>query len=265
MALFIAYLALRAVLLPSTFMRVVAPEADPAYPRPSTYLFTAIRSWIYYLRLFLWPHPLIVDFHGFGWSYSFGEPRVLIALGVVILFLGFAWRVRKSEPRITFFAFWFFIALLPEASIVPLTEPIFVYRAYLAYAGLSVVVTLISLKAWEWLGNKMQRRHFWFSYSLVFALVLVVLTVATISRNQDWRSEMTLWSDVLRKDPTNPRAHMYLGLDFLDQENYKDAGRMFEKGIELAPKDAYAYMLRGYFNDRVDRNEQALADLNNES
>jgi tetratricopeptide (TPR) repeat protein len=268
MALFIAYLVLRAVLLPSTFMRVVAPEADPAYQSPGTYLFTAIRSWIYYLRLFLWPHPLIGDFHGFGWSYSFWEPSVLIALGVVILILGLARRVRNSEPLITFFAFWFFIALLPEASIVPLTEPIFVYRAYLAYAGLSVAVTLISLKAWAWVWDALKSRgrrgpaRFWASYSLVVSLILGILTAATITRNIDWRTEMTLWSDVLGKDPTNPRAHMYLGLDYLDRENYKEAGRMFEKAVALAPKDAYAYMLRGYFNDRVDRNDRALADLN---
>jgi protein O-mannosyl-transferase len=261
-ALLLAYLALRVVLIPSTFTRVIFPGGDSLYQTPSTYFFTEVRSWVYYLRLFLWPHPLIVDFHGFGWSQSLWDTTVLLALGVVVLILGVAWRVRKSEPLITFFTFWFFIALLPEASIVPLTEPIFVYRAYLAYVGLSVVVTLASLKAWAWLWNKMQWRHFWFSYSLVFALVLMALTGATVKRNQDWRTETTLWSDVLRKDPANPRAHMYLGLEFLELEDYKNAGRMFEKAVELAPKDAYAYMLRGYFNDRVDRNDQALADLN---
>jgi len=267
-ALLLAYLALRVVLIPSTFTRVIFPGGDSLYQTPSTYFFTEVRSWVYYLRLFLWPHPLIVDFHGFGWSQSLWDTKVLLALGVVILILGVAWRVRKSEPLITFFTFWFFIALLPEASIVPLTEPIFVYRAYLAYAGLSVVVTLASLKAWAWVWDKLKDRartgpaRFWASYSLVLSLILGILTVATISRNQDWRTETTLWSDVLRKDPANPRAHMYLGLEFLELEDYKKAGRMFEKAVELAPKDAYAYMLRGYFNDRVDRNDQALADLN---
>jgi len=53
---------------------------------------------------------------------------------------------------------------------------------------------------------------------------------------------------------------MYLGLEYLDKEDYKEAERMFEKAVELGPKDYYAYLLRGYFNSRVNRDKQALSD-----
>jgi tetratricopeptide (TPR) repeat protein len=55
---------------------------------------------------------------------------------------------------------------------------------------------------------------------------------------------------------------MYLGLEYLDKEGYKQAERMFEKAVELNPKDYYAYVLRGYFNALMNRDERALSDYN---
>jgi Tfp pilus assembly protein PilF len=260
----LAYVVLRIILLPWTFTRVITAREITS----TSYLLTQFRVWVYYLRLFLWPHPLLVDFYGFGWSHSFLDSKVLLALVVIIAFLGLAWLVRSSEPFISFFLSWYFITLLPESSFIPLTNPVAIFRAYLPYVGLSVVATLLTAKGGMWIWRKMKGeeeagwQRFWLTYRIALALVLIVLTAATIKQNQIWRNEMTLWSYVLKYDPTNPRAHMYVGLEYLDKDNYKAAEGMFEKAVELNPKDYYAYMLRGYFNSLVNRDERALSDYN---
>jgi tetratricopeptide (TPR) repeat protein len=267
-ALSVAYVVLRLILLPSTLTRIIDSGHDPNYQPPGTYLLTQFRIWVYYLKLFLFPYPLILDFHGFGWSHSLWDIRVWAALAIILTVLSLAWRLRKSQPLVSFFIVWFFVALLPEGSFIPLTEPIYVYRAYLAYVGLAVVSSVLILNGFVWVWGRFKgeseanSRRFWISYSAVFGIILIVLTAATIKRNQDWRNEMTLWSDVLRKDPTNPRAHMFLGLEYLEREDYKEAERMFEKAVQLNPKDYYGYVLRGYFNSLVDRDERALSDYN---
>src|SRR5712692_4709220 len=55
-ALLLLYLAIRIFLLPRLFTSVASARQVSS---PS-YLLTQFRAWVYYLKLFLWPHPLIV-------------------------------------------------------------------------------------------------------------------------------------------------------------------------------------------------------------
>ena len=189
----LAYVALRMVLFP----RMVTNRIAAGGPRISsyTYLLTQFRAWIYYIRLFFWPHPLMIDFAGFGWSHSLWDGRVLISLALVIILLILSWRVRKTHPLFSLFLFWYFIALLPEASIIPLEDAVVGYRAYPAYVGLAVVCVMASLQAaiWVWhpfSPNGMTReRRFWFIYGSIAAAILMSLMLATILRNRDWRNE----------------------------------------------------------------------------
>ena len=95
---------------------------------------------------------------------------------------------------------------------------------------------------------------------LAVATVMFIVTLAlwTSNRNRDWRNERTLWSDVLRKDPSNPRAHLSLGLEFLADGEYSKAQAMFEKALAVAPKNGYAHLLRGYLYQLSDQNTLAL-------
>jgi tetratricopeptide (TPR) repeat protein len=106
-----------------------------------------------------------------------------------------------------------------------------------------------------------ERSGFRLSHSLLAGLVLTALIAATIVRNRDWRNETTLWTDVIKKDPTNPRAYMMLGAQFLYQENYEKAQEMFDKAVQFGPRRSHAYVLRGYLNSRLNRNEEAEADF----
>jgi tetratricopeptide (TPR) repeat protein len=264
-ALSLAYVALRMVLFP----RMVTSRFGVGGPRisPYTYLLTQFRAWVYYIKLFLWPHPLMIDFAGFGWSYSLWNSRVLLSLGLVLVILIFAWLIRKIHPLISFFLFWYFIALLPEASVIPLEDAVVGYRAYPAYVGLAVVVVMLSVLGPIWVGRVLQigkkgkEWRFGLTYGSVAAVVLISLIVATIIRNRDWRNESILWSDVMSKDPTNPRPYMSLGLGYLVQGEYGSARQFFDKAIQLSPRVSHAFILRGYLSYRQDRNEEALDDF----
>jgi tetratricopeptide (TPR) repeat protein len=262
--LFLAYIALRMILFP----RMVTGRLGAAGPAvsPYAYLLTQFRAWIYYIRLFLWPHPLMIDFASFGWSHSLWDSRVLLSLGLVLGILTVAWVIRKTRPIFTFFLFWYFIALLPEASIIPLEDAVVGYRAYPAYVGLAVVSAMLSLQAaigaWQRLrlGREKNAQSFWLTYGFVAAVVLTCLTAATVVRNKDWRNESTLWKDVMGKDPINPRPYMSLGLESLIQGDYPTAQEFFDKAIQLNPRLPHALILRGYLSFRQDKNQQALAD-----
>jgi len=264
----LAYILFRFIFLRGFFRRVIV-SGEITGVTATTYLLTQFRAWVYYIRLFLWPDPLITDFPGFGWSRSLWEPGVLLSLGVIATILALAWRARRSDPLLTFFAFWFFIALLPEASFIPLLDAVTNYRPYLSNVGLSVVATLLSIKGATWIWNRMTKEHlksdlkFGLAYGLILGVVLCVLAAATIVRNGVWKDEMSLWNDVVSKDPTNPRAYVNLALQFIRTGNYQEAQRLSEKAVEHGPKRGSPYMLRGYLAFLLDRNDLALSDLTN--
>jgi len=258
----LAYLALRSNLLPNTVKNLVAPP----WVNRTTYLLTQFRAWIYYLKLYVWPDPLILDYPGFGWSSSLGDLRVLASLALIAAIVIVVWRARRSAPILTFFTFWFFIALLPEASIVVRADKVTGHRPYLAYAGVSVAAAVLSLLAAGWLGRKWKRERpldgsFRVGYGVSIGVVLIALTGATIKRNLVWRDPITLWTDVLRKDPTNPRAYTTLALEYTDTEDYDKAQQMIDKAIQFSPKNSSVYFYRGYLNSLLERNDAALSDF----
>ena len=232
----------------------------------TTYLYTQFRAWIYYIKLYIWPDPLILDYPGFGWSTSLWDWRVLLSLAVVLALLAAAWRARRRAPVLSFFTFWFFIALLPEASVIVRPDAVTGHRPYLAYAGLSVAAAILGLKAAaalrrKWLGEWPESR-FRLACGIALGLVVFSLTAATIRRNLDWRDEVTLWSDVVRKDPGNARAYRVLGVAYTDREDYAKAGEMLAKAIQLSPKNLDAYVYRGNLNLLLGKYDEALSDLN---
>lgn len=260
----LVYVILRVILLPDSFARVV----DFQEISRTTYLLSSFRAWLHYLVLFLWPFPLLINSHAFGWSHSLWDADVVTALLIVIVILRVAWALRRSQFVLTFFTFWFFVALLPEQSFLPLSEPINGYRPYLAYVGLSVALSQALqtgfLGLWKLAKGEATRDPYpppRSAFSLVLIVLMITLATWTVLRNQDWRDEKTLWSDVLRKDPDNPRAHMSLGLHLIEQGEYSQAEVMLERAISLAPKNSYGYLLRAYFDQLFNRDETALQNL----
>lgn len=261
-----AYILLRFILLRGYFRRVVS-SGELTGVTSTTYLLTQFRAWIYYLKLFLWPYPLITDFRGFGWSRSLWDGQVVFSLILIGAILAFTWRRHKRDPLLTFFVLWFFIALLPEASFIPLFDAVTGYRAYLAYAGVSVAAVLLSASFVKWIGRRAGVGDFAdvrmrVGYGAVLAVVVLALTLATISRNLVWRNPMTLWTDVVEKDPTNARAFANLALTYIEKQDYPKARELLDHAVSLAPKTSSPYMLRGYLTYVLGQGDLGLADLN---
>ena len=72
-------------------------------------------------------------------------------------------------------------------------------------------------------------------YGAVLAVVVLALTLATISRNLVWRNPMTLWTDVVEKDPTNARAFANLALTYIEKQDYQKARELLDHAVSLAP------------------------------
>ena len=177
------------------------------------YLLTQAKALVLYVRLALWPHPLVVDY-GTSVVTSLGEVvvpglLVLTALGAT------AWALVR-RPAVGFLGAWFFVILAPSSSVVPLaTQTMAEHRMYLPLAAIVVALALLMRR----LGAR--------TAAIAGAGLVALWGGLTVWRNHDYRSSVAIWEQTVRYQPNNERAHNNLG-----QALYQ-AGRLAEAVPEL--------------------------------
>ena len=211
------------------------------------YGLTQCRAILHYLRLFLWPHPLVIDYgDGVVGSVLAAMPQ---ALAVLLLLVGTLVALRR-RPALGFLGAWFFLILAPSSSIVPLaTQTMAEHRMYLPLAAL---VILFALGVAAWLGRR------GFPVLLILAAVLGFLTA---SRNEDYRSAVSIWTDTLAHNPLSSRAHNNLAVALAEiPGGQAQAIAHYEAALRLRPDSIEAHNNLGKALARIHgRQSEAIA------
>jgi len=198
---------------------------------PLQYISAQPRVLLHYLRLSVWPHPLVFDYHWPIPHTGAALPAAALIGGLLAgTFVGLRHRWGTG-----FLGAWFFLILAPT-SLTPLADPISEHRMYLPLATVMAFLVLGSYHIFKvrQRGARFIRRGL--AGALLLGLTLLMIGT-TIRRNQDYRSEISLWSDVARKCPDNPRAYYSLGKVFSDQGNLESARACFAQALRLKPDD----------------------------
>jgi tetratricopeptide (TPR) repeat protein len=136
---------------------------------------------------------------------------------------------------IAFGLLWFLMALLPT-SLFPLAEPENDHRMFFPFIGL---VLAVSWAVAVFLNDG--EEHWQRSPRLRTALVACALALlamyayGTHVRNKVWRSEESLWQDVVQKSPRNGRGLMNYGLTQLSKGRISAAYDYFRRASLLTP------------------------------
>lgn len=261
------------------------------------YLVTQFGVIAHYLRLCVWPHPLVFDY-GDRLATTPAEvipPACLIALLLLGMLIALRYR-----PEIGFLGIWFFGILAPTSSVVPIvTQTAAEHRLYLPLAAV-VVGTVMGLyllgrRLWARGNTSSQDQQIWKVAAGAGTLALIALLgFATVERNVVYASSVGLWEDTVAKRPENERAHQGLSLALLverrpraalraatraleikeDQQGYTLRGRAwleigqpekakqdFDRALELMPNHGQTYYNRGLAEAHLREYEAALADL----
>jgi len=81
--------------------------------------------------------------------------------------------------------------------------------------------------------------------TIVFLVIILILSLGSYSRNKLWNNPKDLWTDCLKKSPHKSRPYTNLSLAHSDLGEYDEAAHLFEKAIQLDQKDASAYFNYG--------------------
>ena len=229
------------------------------------YLVTQFPAVLRYLRLSVWPHPLIFDY-GTRWTVC---PLVMILAIVLVLALlaatgaalvrpgrgGWGWRA------FGFAGAWFFAILAPTSLIPGNRQTLAEHRMYLALAP--VLATLVLGAEAAVSGARRRPVPGW--AALAPCLFLAAGAGAlTARRNEDYRSNLALWSDTVAKLPTNPYSQADLGVALDQQGDEEGALARYTEALRLKPdlKDLHhAHDVMGLALAKLGRVPEARAEF----
>jgi Flp pilus assembly protein TadD len=218
---------------------------------PARYALGECHAIVRYLRLSLWPHPLVFDY-GVDLGPT-GMAAVPSVLAILVLVTGMVVMLRR-QPAVGFAMFWFFAILSPTSSFVPVAlQPVGEHRMYLPLAALialAVPAAFLLIGRWS---------------AFLVAAAAVGLGFATWERNLDYRTSVGIWKDTVAKRPMNARAHCNLGNALL-AAGQTDAGMAeLSQALLISPDDAdtnldlgVAIGKTGRFADAIPRIQRAL-------
>ena len=212
---------------------------------PKKYALTQSGVILYYLQLSVWPRGMSIDYQGWPWWSTPEEamPELAILGGMLILTaILLIWR-----PAIGFVCAWFFIALAPTSSILPIVDPVFEHRMYLSVASVACLLVFLGDRLLRVVRLRILRPY-------LLASVAIALGILTMLRNEEYRSRVTIWERAVARMPDSVRARTNNGQGLLLDDRFDEAIPILERALEISPYDptalenlAYAHEAKGNY------------------
>ena len=199
----------------------------------------------HYLRLLVWPQPLIFDYGYWPvvrWYQWMSSALVLLGLFSSSLFLV----VRRSLTGYAGALVFLLLAVSSSFIAIP-TVPAAEYRMYLPSAA---VLGLLVVGGYTFLSRSFPPPRFSrdkLHKYLIFgsAVLIVVLLGVTLRRNHDFRSSVSIWVDNTRKRPLHPGSYLGLADAVMQAGGLKDADGIITQAREKFPENARMLYLAG--------------------
>jgi tetratricopeptide (TPR) repeat protein len=201
------------------------------------YFLTQLRVIVRYIQITLAPAGLNLAYD-FRPSTGILEPQVVLSGLFLLAIVAIGWRLRTSSPIAAFSIFWFFLTLAPTSSVVAIRDVIYDHRLYLPMAGLCLSFPL----SMDFLQRSVfSRANLRISAVQAGAVFIALLTVGTVMRNEVWRDEARLWSDVIAKSPSLARGYSGLAQAHFVRGEVGQAIQVSLRGAENVPENSAGF------------------------
>ncbi len=217
---------------------------------PLNYLFTEFWVILKYIQLLIFPINQSLD-HDIRISNNFFELRTIISFLVLLGLVVWAVFLFKKHRIFSFGIIWFLLTLSIESSIIPLDDFIYEHRTYLPSFGFFLIISIV-------IYNLLWQKNKNIAIS-IFVLLVIISSIASHQRNNVWKDDITLWSDVVLKSPGKARPLINRGLAYANLGQLDKALADLSKAADIAPS-AYIFWNRGIIYSSIQQWDKAIAD-----
>jgi protein O-mannosyl-transferase len=208
---------------------------------PPVFFISQFKIILHYLMMYFWPVGICFDYE-LRLSYNLSDFDVLFPLLLLLTLLALALFlfIKNRASVITFCILWFFITILPRASIFISTELVNDYKCYLSSFGVLFFIAILFVYLVKFLADYFEKFYQIKNIKPYSQIILIVscissLGFATRNRNFVWSSELLFWEDVVKKTPTKARNFNNYGVALTEAGKIPEAMEVYKKACELDP------------------------------
>jgi tetratricopeptide (TPR) repeat protein len=206
----------------------------------------AVVSYAVYLRQMVWPEGLAVPYPPYN---SLPPWEVALAGALLAVLSAVAWGERRRRPWMLIGWLWYLGMLTPMIGIVQVGAfPHADRYTYLPQIGIYVAVTWLAA---EWRLSRV-------ALGGLMAGVLAVLMFCAWKQTAYWKSDETLWPQMLACTTGNYMAHFNLGNALRQEGRVDDAITHYEEALQIAPRDAETHNNLGIALSQKGREDDAI-------
>lgn len=191
---------------------------------PYSNILTQAAVTLFYLKLFVWPQPLITH-HNFPILNSLSQPLAFFSITAIFAIVVSILLLRKTKFLISFGLFWYLICLLPKF-YTPLNIVAAEHHFYLPSFGVYLILAVISKNLYLRFRRK---------FVIISLGVTCIFAILVLSRNYEYTNPFVFWQKALEEDPSSAIAHHNLGLVYVSKGFYEEAEKKFKKALLLSP------------------------------
>ncbi len=236
------------------FLGAIAPVTQlPGLTWPQAILSAVALAGQYVIK-FLWPVHLSA-FYGFHLSASPLDARFLrgfLILGALVTLFFFLGRPRGQAATLddgrrlaSFGILWFLGTLAPVLNARWMAANVFAERyLYLPSVGFCWLLAWPAARLWAWAGRAggqpraFRARRYRAAFGTGFAILLGLGAVRIVTRNRDWRNDVTLYRRTLAAEPNAYPIRNNLGTVYWREGDAAAAEREWREAVRLAPNNA---------------------------
>ncbi len=212
--------------------------------------FTQCQVLLMYLKLAVWPWPLSIHYEppyltSFRTAWVYVVPVAILIAGTLVLL----WR-RNAAGYLAAFA----LAILAPTLVVPIVTEIAAERRM--YLPLAALVAMFVVGGYVALRHTLSTRH---ALTTIVAAALLLACGGGVSgtRLAAFGNELTLWQDVLARDPNDATAQYNVGTIYLHRNDPQRALAYFERAVAIRPDYAPAHFNLGTALTSLGRPQEA--------
>jgi tetratricopeptide (TPR) repeat protein len=220
-----------------------------------TDLGTGFKLFVHYVKMVLFPYPLLADYLGGVFPVSTGllEPATLAAgIGMIVFLVAAIWLFRRL-PLVSVGMLWFGAAIAPVLQFIPFHELAADHFLYVPMIGASLVLSGLLLQLKDKQGKS--------AAMVVLLAVSCVYGAMVIDRNGDWKDKQTLWEATLQQAPESYRANANLGQVYFNAGRFEEGIRLTQKSAELIPDRALPFSNLGAMYYTMAQHARQSGDL----
>ena len=182
----------------------------------------------------------------------------LFPISIVTLIIAASMKLFKKHQLLTFGITWFFISLLPVLNIIPQGSVMAERFLYIPSFGFCLILALLVNSLIRINNLKISNNSRIIAGILLVALITILYSARTITRNQDWKDLESIFLSAIRVQPTEIIPNAALGSIYLEQGQYTKAIPLLEATLKSDPEILQSQYNLGLAYEKLEDYEKAI-------